>query len=305
MELDFIRWLVQRVSAQSAGACLIGDDAAVLPREQFRDCVVATDLLADGVHFRLSEVGPEVVGRKALAVNLSDLAAMAAKPRAAFVSLLLPEGSAAEIARRLLEGMFPLADQFQVQIAGGDTNVWRGPLVINVAVVGDADPNRVWRRSGVRPGDALVVTGRLGGSILRHHLDFVPRIAASQYLLAHYDVHAAIDLSDGLSLDAWRLAAASRCAIELDEDAVPISEDAARLAQISPQQGTAWERAMNDGEDFELLLAVSEAESRKLMLDENLGLPCSLIGRAVRGAGLWLRSSAGELREIEPRGYEH
>jgi thiamine-monophosphate kinase len=121
--------------------------------------------------------GAERAGRKALAVNLSDAAAMASEPMAAFISMALPREGAAELARELFTGLEPLASEFGVTIAGGDTNCWRGPLVISVTLIASCPSGKALRRSGARPGDAILVTGELGGSILGKHLDFHPEFA--------------------------------------------------------------------------------------------------------------------------------
>src|SRR5207245_971685 len=143
------------------------------------DLVVTTDLLMDGRHFRLDRDGPEAVGTKAMAVNLSDIAAMAARPVAAVAAVALPkrDGRAAEIAQALHAGMSAGAGRFGVALVGGDTNAWDGPLVVCVTVLGETTSRGAVRRSGARPGDVVFVTGPLGGSLLGRHLRPTPRIA--------------------------------------------------------------------------------------------------------------------------------
>ena len=177
--------------------------------------MLTVDLLTDGVDFELSKVSARCVGRKALAVNLSDLAAMAARPVAALDALALPRSGALELAKELFEGILPLAEKHGVAIAGGDTNTWDGPLVISVTLCGEVAAGAV-RRDGARPGDGIVVTGALGGSILGHHFDFEPRVAEALWLADRFTLHAGMDVSDGLSLDLWRMAQASGCGAVLD-----------------------------------------------------------------------------------------
>ena len=305
MELEFIRWLRDQLPGSSEW---LGDDAAVLDWRDRNDCVVATDLLADGVHFQLDGDTAARAGRKALAVNLSDLASMSAVPVAAVVSLLLPRRQAAEIARECTRGLCGLAEEMQVLIAGGDTNVWSGSLVINVTVLGSLQGREPWRRSGMRPGDWILSTGALGGSIAGHHLDFTPRVREAIYLAERYRIHAAIDVSDGLALDASRLADESECGMVLEESQIPIAEAAHDLARApAPDmaaQRSPLEHALHDGEDFELLLAV-EAEQAQRILDDPRACRCHCIGRAVSQPGLWLKDLAGDQHPLEPRGYEH
>jgi len=153
-----------------------GDDAAILQLTEKANVVATTDMLMDGVDFELGHHEPERIGRKALAVNLSELAAMAATPIGALLSVALPHCDGEQLAKRLIEGMLPLVSEFDCPIAGGDTNSWDGPLVISITALGEVPPQRRWLRSGARPGDAIVVTGQFGGSILARHFDFTPRV---------------------------------------------------------------------------------------------------------------------------------
>ncbi len=175
MELAFIDWLRSRLPPSQCLGIGPGDDAALvhLPGRQL---IATVDMLTDGVDFDLRRDDPRRVGRKALAVNLSDLAAMAARPLAALVAVTLPRVDAATLARELYEGLLPLAEAYQVAIAGGDTNTWDGPLAISVTMLGTPSASGPVTRSGARPGDQLLVTGALGGSLLGHHFDFEPRV---------------------------------------------------------------------------------------------------------------------------------
>src|SRR5581483_2766578 len=161
---------------------------------------------------RLAEVGPHRVGRKAMAVNLSDIAAMGGRPVAAVVSLGLPRGSdTGTVAEELYQGLREAADAFDTAIAGGDTNSWAGGLVISVTLLGEPGPQGPILRSGARPGDWLIVTGALGGSILGKHLDFTPRVRQGLALQEHATLHAMIDVSDGLAADVHHLCEESAC----------------------------------------------------------------------------------------------
>jgi thiamine-monophosphate kinase len=306
MELEFIRRLRERLPARQ-GDLLVGpgDDAAVLSWRGGADCVVTTDLLTDGVDFRLSEADPRRIGRKALAVNLSDLAAMGAVPVAAVVGLALPRRAGLELAWGLYEGLLPLAEEFGTLVAGGDTNAWDGGLVISVTAIGRTTARGPLLRSGARPGDAVVVTGDFGGSILGKHFDFTPRVREALHLADHYDVRAAMDVSDGLSLDLSRLCAESGCGAELQLHAIPVSEAAREAASREPQRGTALERALGDGEDFELLLAMPADEAHRAAADGSLGVRLSIIGRFTAEAGLTALDGHGMRTSLAARGYEH
>lgn len=300
MEYDFLRWLKQRYSTDRAPVVGVGDDAAVFASRGDHDLVLATDALLEGVHFRLSDHAPEAIGHKALAVNLSDLAAMAARPFAATVALALPRPAAAETGRRITDGIQALADTFEVSVCGGDTNVWDQGLVISVTVIGDVPAGKAWRRDGARPGHCLVATGSFGGSLAGRHLGFTPRVAEALRWRDNYGVAAATDVSDGLALDAANLAEASGCGVVLELEQIPISPDAG--PPVEPQ---ALTRALNDGEDFELLLAMEPAEAERLIRDERGRTPLRIVGRFEADAGLWQQDGKGDRQPLTAGGYQH
>jgi thiamine-monophosphate kinase len=241
-------------------------------------------------------------------VNLSDLAAMSATPVAALVSVALPRQGGEVLAKRLYEGMLPLAAEFDCPIAGGDTNSWVGPLVISVTALGEAPPERRWTRSGARPGDAILVTGEFGGSILGRQFDFVPRVREALWLAEHADMHAAIDVSDGLSLDLSRLCEASGCGAVVELERVPVSKAAFELEGQETgdrKQGTAIDHALGDGEDFELILAVPPDIAADLVERQPLGVRLTRIGQFIAEPGLFCSGKDGNRKLLAPRGYEH
>lgn len=310
MEVDFIAWLRSRLPSPPPSILVgPGDDAAIIDAAGVSGFVATTDMLMDGVDFRLAEVDPRRIGRKSLAVNLSDLAAMGAEPTAALVSLSLPRSGGLTLARELYEGLLPLAEEFKVAIAGGDTNAWDGPLVISVTALGRTTSRGPLLRSGAKPGDAVVVTGELGGSILGKHFDFTPRIREAVVLAARYEIRAAMDISDGLLLDLSRLCAGSGCGAELDLAAVPIAAAAHELARLQSDAGSPLDHALGDGEDFELLLAmapeVASAADRDQPLLAEYGTRLTSIGRFTAEPGLWGVDSTGVRRKLVPRGYQH
>ena len=305
MEHEFVDWLKKHLPPHPALKLGIGDDAAVLSLADSGECVVTVDVLMEGVDFELAEIDARRAGHKALAVNLSDLAAMAAMPVAAVVGLALPRKNALELALRLYEGMLPLAQRFDVAIAGGDTNTWDGPLAISVTVLGRPTSRGVWRRDGARPGDEILVTGSFGGSLLGRHLNVEPRVREALILAERYDIHAAIDVSDGLSLDLSRLADASGCGAVVELDQVPIADAARELARAGNDGRTPLDHALGDGEDFELVLAAEPAVAARILTDRPLDVPITRIGQFIPQRGLWQTSPEGKLISLAARGYVH
>jgi len=320
MEHEFIEWLRSRVGRHARLRLGIGDDAAVLslpsePQlepggEAAGNLLIASDLLAEGVHFELDSVGPRRVGHKALAVNLSDMAAMAARPRAAVVSILAPggdglaaRGGGLELAKELYEGLLPLAERYDVALAGGDTNCWSGQLVIDVTILGQPGPAPPWQRSGARPSDAILVTGELGGSLAGRHLDFEPRVNEALAIAERWPIRAAMDISDGLSLDLSRMCAVSNCGAELELSRIPVSNAARETAAKTRRD--PLEHALTDGEDFELLLAAPPEVAAEMTAADDLGVRVTEIGRFVKQGGIRGRDASGNLRELAPAGYVH
>lgn len=303
MELEFLEWLSQRLGPQRGLRVGLGDDAALCDWPRPDGCLVMADMLADGVDFRLTEIAARRAGRKALAVNLSDAAAMAARPVAAVVALTLPRAGALELAKELYEGLLPLAAKYNVAIAGGDTNTWDGPLAICVTLLAEATGKGPLLRSGGRAGDRLLITGALGGSILGKHLDFEPRVCEAILLHERYTLHACIDISDGLALDLWRLCQASGCGAAIELGSLPVSDAAHRLAGQTCRP--ALEHALTDGEDFELLLAAPPEAADRMIAEQPLAVPITQVGWLENEPGLWQIDLQGRRFELLPQGYVH
>jgi thiamine-monophosphate kinase len=299
-EFAYIDWLRRQTPSDPRVLLGPGDDAAALRLTPGAPCLVTTDMLLEGSCFCLAEAGPRRVGRKAMAVNLSDIAAMAGRPIAAVVSVGLPRQGGRALAEELYLGLREVADAFQTALVGGDTNSWDGPLVINVTLLGEATPRGPVSRAGARPGDWLLVTGPLGGSILGKHLDFTPRVREALRLHELASLHAMIDISDGLAADVGHLCAESSCGAVLRAEAIPISDAARRMAD----DRAPLEHALEDGEDFELVFAVSPAEGQALLATQPVpGITLAHVGDCV-GEGLWLEED-GQPHALEPRGYVH
>lgn len=266
-----------------------GDDCAVVrfPGSSRRQ-LLKTDCVIEGVHF-LPGTPPEQIGWKALCRPLSDIAAMGGKPRHALVTLALHPGCGLDRARGIYAGIGQAAREFGVDVVGGETARSPGPCFLSVCVTGVA-PRRASAalRSGGRVGDAIFVTGRLGGSLASgRHLTFRPRLEEGRWLVRHFCVYAMMDLSDGLAADLPRLARASRAGFLLDESALPRAE------------GCSTAQALNDGEDYELLFALAPGAATRLQRRWQRRfplVPLTLIGRLTAG-------SAGD--EAPRGGFDH
>jgi thiamine-monophosphate kinase len=305
MEQQLVAWIRQNLQGHERLLLGPGDDAAVLAMAGDDRLVVTVDMLTDGVDFLLAEVDPRRVGRKALAVNLSDLAAMAARPLAVVIAAVLPKSGGRALAEQLYQGIIPLAEQYNVAIAGGDTNSWDGPLVLSITALGTVTPRGPLTRSGARPGDRIVVTGSFGGSILGRQFDFTPRIHEALLLNERYDLHAGMDVSDGLALDLSRLIRESKCGAVVETDRVPIHEDAYLLAKQQADGRTPLDHALGDGEDFELILAVPPHDAQRMLADQPLAARLTDIGEYTTNPGLWQRTNAGTIVPLKPIGWEH
>ena len=275
-----------------------GDDAAVL-RFGRRQILFKTDGVIDGVHFDSATARPEEIGHKAVARCLSDLAAMAGVPGFAVAALMIPRNAREQYVRRVIEGMERTASAFGAAIVGGDISSHPGRLAITVAMLGETQGWSPVRRSGARLGDVFAVTGKLGGSILGKHLRFVPRVREALELRRRFDLHAMIDISDGLLVDLDRLCRESGVGAVLEESSIPISPAARRLARRDRR--SPLEHALGDGEDYELLFALPADQSSRL---ERSGLG-RVVGEAAAMEGIYLRRRDGRLEERTAEGWEH
>jgi thiamine-monophosphate kinase len=302
-ENELVEWLRTRFGSSAVGVPIgIGDDMAVIDIEDNLVAVTA-DMLMDGVHFDTRKHSYDQIGRKAIACSLSDCAGMACLPRAATVSVALPNTMSMEDVKLLYEGMARIADEFGCAVAGGDTNSWAGPLVIDVAMV--AEPIAVRgpvRRSDARVGDTIYVSGQLGGSLAGKHLTFTPRLELADRLAQQPGLHAMMDISDGLSMDLWRLCRASNCHAELDVDAVMETVSDAARQQAGADGRSPLEHALHDGEDFELLVVGTAV----LRHEQYLLIPVGRVTAIRHGEStLSMLYADGRREPLEPQGYEH
>ncbi|RRQ23014.1 thiamine-phosphate kinase [Thiohalobacter thiocyanaticus] len=294
----------------------IGDDAAVVSVPPGHDLVIATDTLVAGVHFP-PDTDPVAIGHKALAVNLSDLAAMGADPAWALLALTLPEADAAWLAA-FAEGFGRLASESGIALIGGDTT--RGPLTVTVTVHGRVPEGQALTRNGARPGDAIYVSGGLGAAAAalalreadadpdalqasRLRLDYPePRLALGRALRGL--ASAAIDISDGLLADLGHLCQASGVGAEIDVDAVPRHP---ALTQLVRGDDTTWyDWPLAGGDDYELCFTVPDAaQSRIAAVAESTGIALTRIGEITPGEGLECRHADGSAFRPGAGGYQH
>ena len=229
-----------------------GDDCAVVnigDRRSF--LVLKTDCVVEGVHF-LRGTNALDVGWKAMMRPLSDFAATSAVPQFALITLMAPKKTEVAWVKELYRGLCRAAKRFEVSIVGGETSSTPGPIAISTSVAGLVEKNRWISRRGSKAGDDLFVTGRLGGALKKKHLQFIPRIVESRWLTKNFSIHAMMDLSDGLGTDLPRLTAASKVGFKIQMQNLPL------------RRGAKINDAISEGEDYELLFAISRHQSKRL-----------------------------------------
>jgi thiamine-monophosphate kinase len=306
-ELELIRRLTRSLPGNDSVVTGAGDDCAVLDLGvPGRYVLFKTDAVVEGTHFT-RETPPEKVGRKALARCLSDIAAMAGTPTAALVTLGLPRAFDPKFVEAIYDGLNALARQHDVAIAGGETTTNPERILISIALVGSVARDKCLRRSGAQPGDALFVTGQLGGSIAGRHLDFEPRLEEARWLAASFPVHSLIDLSDGLASDLRHLLDAGKLGAELLKTAIPVSPAARLKARAESSAKPPLLAALTDGEDFELLFTIPSRNAVALLdawKKRFPGLPLACIGKVSAEPGVRLRDKEG-VRPMPAHGYVH
>lgn len=307
--------LIERIKTMfdaPAGVTGIGDDCAVIPCGE-TDLLITTDMLVEGVHFLREDITPEQLGWKAVAVNLSDMAAMGSRATGSFLSIALPSGLDVEWVERFMNGYRQISRQYGVPLLGGDTTSSLRDVAINVAVVGFCPSGTAKLRSSALAGDLICVSGNLGDSggglrvilekrprnseeqllIERHYMPY-PQIEAGLALARIDGVHAMMDISDGIASDLRHIAAASGVGARVDLDRLPVSQE---LLVCSERYGwDAIETAASAGEDYQLLFTVSpEAE-------ESLNVAHTVIGHMMDGSEIeWLRGG----KRVEMKGFVH
>jgi thiamine-monophosphate kinase len=336
-EFDFIEKLRRRAQPKSVKTG-IGDDCAVMPKDSKTDLVITTDLLIEDVDFRLEWTMPEFVGHKALAVSLSDVAAMGAKPVWAMLSIGIPEKIwKTDFVEKFYDGWFRLAKEFEVELIGGDVSKTPDKIVIDSIVAGETKKNKAVLRSGAKAGDFVFVTGNLGGAaaglklletgeryetgsgtflqkLLWRQLKPNPQAEIGRILGAKNLATAMIDLSDGLSSDLAHLCRESKIGAEIYAEKIPVDGNLRKFLTQSRREAKSQSEekeisaelnfALNGGEDFELLFTVNP--KKKFQLEKALeNFAFSRIGKATVNAEIIELISASEASVLEPKGFRH
>jgi len=306
-EFELISHLTTALPSNDTVVVGAGDDCAVLDcGDAARQLLFKTDAVVEGVHFT-PETPPEKIGRKALARCLSDIAAMGGAPNAALVTIGLPKDYAVERVKKIYSGLNAIAAEFGVAIVGGETTSSPERSFISISLLGYVARDQAVLRSGAVVGDAVFVSGELGGSLQGRHLEFQPRIVEAQWLVNKFPVHAMIDISDGLAGDLRHILHASGVGAELLKSAVPISRAAKDVASRGDAAKPAFVAALTDGEDFELLFTVASQNAVPLLDAWKGEFPAtrlSCIGKIIPGKGIRLRDQRG-VHQFSAHGYVH
>ncbi len=306
-EFDLIARLTPTLPGNHSVITGAGDDCAVLDcGRPGRVLLFKTDAVVEGIHFT-SEAKPEQIGHKALGRCLSDIAAMGGRPIAALVTLALPDKFSPAFIEGVYKGLNALAKKYGVAIAGGETTRNPERLLISISMIGDAAKDKCVLRSGAKPGDAIYVTGELGGSRSGKHLDFEPRVAEGQWLVENFSIHAMMDVSDGLAGDLRHILRVSQVGAELHSQAVPVSRAAKLQARAESSSKPPLLAALGDGEDFELLFTLASKDAVPVLDAWKKQFPdvrLSCIGKITSERGLKLRDKTG-IHSLETHGYVH
>lgn len=304
-EFELIAKLIPKLATNDSVVTGAGDDCAVLdvgiPERQL---LFKTDAVVEGIHFT-EETEPELIGRKALARVLSDIAAMAGTPTAAIITIGLQKNFDSERVEKIYDGINALAKEHEVAIVGGETTNSPERMFISVALIGLVEKSV--SRSGAKVGDGIFVTGELGGSLQGRHLEFEPRLKQGRWLAQHFDIHAMIDLSDGLAGDIRHILNASKVGAELLSPTIPISRAAKIKAREESSAKPPLLAALTDGEDFELLFTIASKDAVKLHDAWKKAFPdlkLSCIGKITAGPGIQLRDKQG-VKPLFVHGYTH
>jgi len=268
-----------------------GDDCAILKLDKLNYQLFTCDMLTEGVDFNLKN-NPYFIGRKAIAVSISDIISCSGSPRHCVISVGLPKNTSIKFVDKLFKGMLDLAKFYKINIVGGDLSL-SSKLTIDVSMLGVVKKKYLTLRSQAKVGDIIFVTGELGGSIKGKHFNFIPRVIESGYLRRNLKVNAMIDISDGLASDLSHILKSSNVGAVIYEQLIPLSKDALNVNS-----------ALNDGEDFELLFTLSRKEASKLLNKRIVNF--KPIGQIVKkSVGFKLVTDNYKITDLKPNGFKH
>ena len=286
--IDRIRKLIKTDASVVKGT---GDDCAVLKLDRYRYQLFTCDMVVENTDFILKD-GPYLIGRKSLAVSISDIAACAGLPKHCLASLGVPADTSVEFIDKIIKGILSMAKKYNINLVGGDLSRAK-ELTIDVSMLGIVEKKNLVLRSGAKIGDIIFVTGELGGSISGKHLRFTPRIKEARFLVKNFKVNSMIDISDGLAGDLGHILKESSKGAIIYEDLIPVSKQARKL-----------DDALYMGEDFELLFTLSSYEAKKIQRKRLPGF--KPIGEIVdKKYGLRLVDKTGKEEILKPKGFRH
>lgn len=290
-EFGLIKRFQKKIKINSSVVKGSGDDCAVLKLNKNSYQLFTCDMLVEGVDF-LKTADLRLVGRKALAVSISDIAACGGTPQHAVVALGLSGKMQVHQIDCLAKGLLDLAGKFNINIVGGDISA-SSKLIIDVSILGVVQKNKLCLRQGARAGDLIMVTGEFGGAIKGKHLKFTPRLKEAQFLVNNFKINAMIDVSDGLAADLGHILKQSSVGAVLYESLIPLSK-----------QAKGMEEALCSGEEFELLFTASRGQANKII--QSAKYHFKVIGEIMPEAfGLRLINSKNEYSKLKFQGYRH
>ena len=288
-ELDIINDIRKRAGAPCKKVKVgIGDDCAVLDIGRKEYLLWATDMVTEGVHFHLKTAGYRKIGRKAVAVNISDIAAMGGVPKYITVTLGLPKGTGRSAIKALYDGVFGICRTYGIKVVGGDT-VRSGKLAVDVSIMGFAEKERLVTRRGAKKGDAILITGPVRNG-RKDHLDFVPRLKESRYLASRYKLTSMIDTSDGIAMDLGRVCTESRVGAKIYAENIPLSK------------GLSLRDALHFGESFELLFTMKNKDAQDLARKSSYFIIGEVVGRK---EGVRIVDRKGKESVLKMEGFRH